>query len=291
MRRSRRSRRRSRRATGGAGRRSWRGTTRRWTRRWPGCTRCEVPPAGELPRRGAARRIDTSADPVFLGAPRVRADGHGGDAGGPRRRAAGERAARRRHLPAGHLQVREAEHLRPGRRVGPGHVHPVRQLLVRLPAQRHQVHVLPRRPARRGAGRVQVRAARLARPAGQQLHACRSTPRTAPGAGCAWRPARCRCAAAPRPDPARRADGGARPREPGRRRRARRSTWSPTTRTRCGGTWRSSRRCRSPTGPGWTSARCAARSSSSRCSSSPARAPAAARRRTCGCFPSCSATG
>ena len=49
----------------------------------------------------------------------------------------------------------------------PDDVHPVRQLLVRLPAQRHPVHVLPRRPARRGAGRVQVRAARLARAAGQ----------------------------------------------------------------------------------------------------------------------------
>ena len=35
----------------------------------------------------------------------------------------------------------------------------------------------------------------------------------------------------------------------------------------------SSRRCRWPTGPGWTSARCAARSSCSRCSSSPAPAP------------------
>ena len=44
------------------------------------------------------------------------------------------------------------------------------------------------------------------------------------------------------------------------------------------------------TGPGWTSARCAAPSSCSRCSSSPAPAPAAARRRTSRCCRSCSAT-
>ena len=43
--------------------------------------------------------------------------------------------------------------------------------------------------------------------------------------------------------------------------------------------------------PGWTSARCAAPSSSSRCSSSPARARAAARRPTSSCSRSCSATG
>ena len=58
-----------------------------------------------------------------------------------------------------------------------------------------------------------------------------------------------------------------------------------------GTTSRSSRRCRWPTGPGWTSARCAARSSCSRCSSSPAPARAAARRRTSSSCRSCSATG
>ena len=88
MRRSRRSSRRSRRATGGAGRRSWRGTTRRWTRRWPGCTRCpcrqQTCRQRRAARRGAARRIVTSAGPRFSRCSAVRADGHGGDAGGPR---------------------------------------------------------------------------------------------------------------------------------------------------------------------------------------------------------------
>ena len=51
--------------------------------------------------------------------------------------------------------------------------------------------------------------------------------------------------------------------------------WPPSGRTS-----RSSRRCRWRTGPGWTSAPCAARSSCSRCSSSPAPVRAAARRPT-----------
>ena len=78
-----------------------------------------------------------------------------------------------------------------------------------------------------------------------------------------------------------------------RTRRARRSTSRPGSRwwPPSGTTSRSSRRCRWPTGPGWTSAPCAARSSCSRCSSSPAPARAAARRRTSSCCRSCSATG
>jgi pyruvate-ferredoxin/flavodoxin oxidoreductase len=65
------------------------------------------------------------------------------------------------------------------------------------------------------------------------------------------------------------------------------SRWWPPS----GTTSRSSRRCRWPIAPRWTSARCAARSSCSLCSSSPAPARAAARRRTSSCFLSCSATG
>ena len=101
---------------------------------------------------------------------------------------------------------------------------------------------------------------------------CRCTWRTAPDASCASRPARSR-------------RQGTRP--------ARRSTSRPASRwwPPSGTTSRSSRRCRWPTAPGWTSARCAAPSSWSRCSSSPAPAPAAARRPTSSCFRSCSATG
>ncbi len=54
-----------------------------------------------------------------------------------RRRAAGQRAARRRHVPQRHRRLREAQHLRAGRGVGSRHLHPVRQLQLRLPAQRH----------------------------------------------------------------------------------------------------------------------------------------------------------
>ncbi len=53
-----------------------------------------------------------------------------------RRRAAGERLARRRHLPHRHRAVGEAQH-RPGNpRVGRGALHPVRQVRAGLPAQR-----------------------------------------------------------------------------------------------------------------------------------------------------------
>ena len=58
-----------------------------------------------------------------------------------------------------------------------------------------------------------------------------------------------------------------------------------------GRTSSSSSPCRPMTGPGWTSAPCAAPSSWSRCSSSPAPARAAARRRTSNCSRSCSGTG
>ena len=59
---------------------------------------------------------------------RVRAHGHRGDDGRPRRRAAGQRAAGRRDLPERHDGLREAQHLRAGRGLGPRPLHPVRQL-------------------------------------------------------------------------------------------------------------------------------------------------------------------
>ena len=77
----------------------------------------------------------------------VRPHGDRRDDGRPRRRAAGQRAAGRRHLSERHRGVREAQHRRPGRRLGPGPVHPVRQLQLRLPAQRDPGEVLRRSPS------------------------------------------------------------------------------------------------------------------------------------------------
>ena len=90
---------------------------------------------------------------------------------GLRRRPAGQRAAGGRHLSERHRGVREAEHLRAGRGMGPGPVHPVRKLQLRVPAQRDQVHLLRRVAAGRGAGGFPVGAAGRPRPPGHPLHA------------------------------------------------------------------------------------------------------------------------
>ena len=103
---------------------------------------------------------------------------------------AGQRAAGRRQLPERYDRVRETQRLRTGGRLGPGQVHPVRQLQLRLPAQRDPLELLrpgpPRRRARMGFGR------RRSTPPGCPTPAtrCRSMSRTAPAAGCASRPAR-----------------------------------------------------------------------------------------------------
>ena len=117
-------------------------------------------------------------------------------------------------------------------------------------------------PPGRRAGRLPVGSAQRSRPSGRPATRCRSTSRTAPAAGCASRPVRSR-----RPEtPARKAINLD----------ARSSRcWPPSARTS-----RSSSSCRQATARGSTSAPCAAPSSWSRCSSSPAPAPAAARRRT-----------
>ena len=79
----------------------------------------------------------------------VRPHGDRRDDGRSWRRAAGQRTAGRRHLSQRDDQVREAQHLRPGRGVGRGAVHPVRQLQLRLPAQRDPLSLLrPRRACR-----------------------------------------------------------------------------------------------------------------------------------------------
>ncbi len=191
---------------------------------------------------------------------------------GPRKPAAGQRTSGGRHLPERHDGLREAQHLRAGRGLGFRQLHPVRQLRLRLPAQRDPVQVLRRVATGRGAGGVRLRAAGRRRPAQRPvlaagvrrgLHGLRLVRRGLPG-----RHSR------PRPSP-------------------RRSTsvppsrgWSPSGRTSI-----SSSLCRPMTDRGWTSAPCVEPSSWSRFSSSPARARVAARRRTSSCSPSCSETG
>ena len=101
----------------------------------------------------------------------VRPHRHRGDDGRPRRRPAGQHASRRRHLPERHRRLREAQHLRPGRAVGSRPVHPVRQLQLRLPAQRDQVHLLRRVTAGRRAAGVPVGSAGRPRAAGHPVHA------------------------------------------------------------------------------------------------------------------------
>ena len=116
----------------------------------PRCTRSPVP-------GGRARRRASMPAVVPARRARVRAHRDRRDDGRPRRRPAGERAAGRRHLPERHHGLREAPDLRRRRRLGPGRLHPVRQLQLRLPAQRHPVEVLrparARRRARRASGR------------------------------------------------------------------------------------------------------------------------------------------
>ncbi len=228
-------------------------------------------PAGGRPRAGractasrcpSARRPRASRRRSCPRRAGVRAQRDRGDDGRARRRAAGQRAAGRRHLPERHDGVREAQHLRAGRGLGPGAVHPVRQLQLRLPAQRDPLALL--RAGRASTARpTSFRSAPLNAPglpetrlhaAGLRrgLHRLRAVRRGVPGLG--GRTTR----------PARRSTSSTASR-----------CWPPSARTS-----RSSSSCRSPTARGSTSAPCAARSSWSRCSSSPGRARAAARPRT-----------
>ena len=112
-----------------------------------GCRRGRAP-QGRAPRpgdrhpRGPARRL--------RGRPGVRPHGHRGDDGRTRRRPARERLPRRRHLPERDRRLREAEHLRRGGRLGPGPLHPVRQLQLRLPPQRDPLQAVRLRRAAPG---------------------------------------------------------------------------------------------------------------------------------------------
>ena len=122
----------------------------------------------EVPGRATSTRELPAMVPA--GAPEFVRTVTADDDGRPRRRAAGQRAAGGRHLPERHRRLREAQHLRAGRRMGPGPVHPVRQLQLRLPARRDQIHLLRRVAARRGTGGVPFGSAGRARAAGHPLH-------------------------------------------------------------------------------------------------------------------------
>ena len=250
------------RADQGGDRQDLRPARRRGRRAQPGRGRPRA--RGAAPGRGArARDVEprAAADRARARA-RVRPHRHRGDDGRPRRRPAGQRAAGRRHLPERHDGLREAQHLRARRGLGRRPLHPVRQLQLRLPAQRDPLdgtttsRTWPERP-----------------------DGFRSAPLDAVGlpdtrytlqvyvedcTGCGLCVEACPVVAPGDPDP--QGDQPRRPRAAGRRRAREHRVLRDAARR--------------PTARGSTSARCAAPSSSSRCSSSPAPAPAAARRRT-----------
>ena len=161
-RRSNGSRRRSRRPTAGAAPRSSNVTRRPSTTRSLDCIASKCP-AGHRRPRAAARGPRPRA--------RVRPHRHRGDAGRAGRRPAGQRAARRRDLSERYGGVREAQHLRSRRGVGRRPVHPVRQLQLRLPAQRDPLEVLRPVPARRRRRTASSRRRSRRRVAGRALHA------------------------------------------------------------------------------------------------------------------------
>ena len=152
-----------------------------------GLHRVELPDAvsstRESPRARARRRTG------------VRAHSDRRDDGRTRRRAAGQRAAGRRHVPKRHDQVREAQHLRSGRGLGLRAVHPVRQLQLRLPAQRDPLALLRLRAAGATPPPASARRRSTVRASRAPVTRSRCTSRTAPAAGCAWRRARFRRAA------------------------------------------------------------------------------------------------
>ncbi len=146
-----------------------------------------------VPRRGAQGRRGDAREripPVPPDAPGVRPHRDRVDAGRHRRPAARVGPAGRRHLPVGHHQVREAQHLRHRRGVGPeaciqcGNCAFVCPHAV-LRAKYYKADELADAPAGFQFGAAQRRRASRTR-----ATPCRCTPRTAPAAACASRPAR-----------------------------------------------------------------------------------------------------
>ena len=81
----------------------------------------------------------------------VRPHRHRANDGRARRRPTRQRASRGRHVPQRNRGLRETQHLRAGRGVGSRLLHPMRQLQLRLPAQRYPLPLL--RPVRLHGGR------------------------------------------------------------------------------------------------------------------------------------------
>ena len=147
------------------------------------------------PDRGAGRRVRGHLHP------RTGTDGAGvragvrphrdrGDDGRARKPAAGQRTSGGRHLPERYDRLREAQHLRAGRGLGFRQLHPVRQLQLRLPAQRDPVQVLRRVPTGRGAQTNSPPRRWTPSACRTPGTRCRYTSRTAPDAACVSRPAR-----------------------------------------------------------------------------------------------------
>ena len=128
-----------------------------------GLHRVEVPEQVTAEPRAAAGRASARA--------RVRPHRHRGDDGRAGRRPAGQRAAGRRHVSERHGGVREAQHLGAGRGLGLRPLHPVRQLQLRLPAQRDPLERTTTSPPGGRTGRVPVGSARGRRPARRPVHA------------------------------------------------------------------------------------------------------------------------
>ncbi len=130
------------RADQNGGRQDLRPARRRGSRAQPGCG---GPRAGQ-PAPGRAARAGDREPRAAAGRPstcaRVRSHRDRGDARRTGRRATGQRAAGGRHLSERHGGVREAQHLGAGRGLGRRSLHPVRELQLRLPAQRDSLQVL-----------------------------------------------------------------------------------------------------------------------------------------------------
>ena len=134
---------------------------------------------GRSGRRGGRVTPDRGARPGHLHAhtgtdrARVRAGvrphRHRGDDGRARKRLAGQRTSGGRHLPERHDCVREAQHFRAGCGLGRRELYSMRQLQLRLPAQRDPLQVLRPVPAGRGAGPIRLRTPGRRRPPERQV--------------------------------------------------------------------------------------------------------------------------
>ena len=141
------------------------------------------------PARGAAaegRQLHAHAAAARLRAgARLRAEGHGGDAGRQGRPAAGERLSRGRHLADGHGQVGEAQPRARDPGLGLQGLHPVQPVRARLPARGDPGQGLRRGRARRRGRTRSSRPPTAATSTRASSSRSRWRRRTAPAATCA----------------------------------------------------------------------------------------------------------